>query len=362
MNKSFSALFIEHMHGRGLTPDASQNAAAGCLEELTRHIDQDVRPNLFKRWRNPPPTARSGAYVYGPVGRGKTMIMDDFYAYMSARTSVRRQHFYAFMSDVHDWLHENRGKRVDNLLPMLAANIAKETKLICLDEFFVEDVADAMILSRLFSHLFQEGVYLVTTSNCAPENLYEGGLQRELFLPFIAVVQQRMTVINMAGGRDYREGGAVLAHYTAPLSEKNITAFEGKFIHTAATDVQAPFALSIGSRQFEFTSGGGRTLLASFEALCGRSMAGDDYFELARQFDHIFIGWIPAMNDTQRNEVRRFITLIDILYDEKIDTYFLAAVPLEGLYSGDMYAFEFQRTLSRIQEMAMPDPQTHLKD
>ncbi|HEY3637804.1 MAG TPA: cell division protein ZapE [Rhizomicrobium sp.] len=347
--------------------DAAQQTVALKLDALGEALGtwRPGRRHLFGR-ATPPPR---GFYIWGDVGRGKTMLMDRFFA-RAEIAPKRRVHFNVFMVETHARLHEWRGldsqmrahrpefvrDAGDDPIPPVARAIAAEARLLCFDEFQVLDVADAMILGRLFEQLFALGVVIVATSNTAPERLYEGGLNRQLFLPFIALIRERLDVIEIGPGPDYRLGRiAGLDLYVTPLGRESDTALDKAWAHLTEGMPSAPAKMKVLGRTLVIPCATERAARFSFAELCGRPLAAADYLAIARRFDYVMIDHIPMLDDTRRDETRRFTVLIDTLYDEGVKLICSAAAPPESLYSGEEDAGAFRRTASRLLEMQSRD-------
>lgn len=300
-----------------------------------------------------------GLYIHGGVGRGKTMLMDAFFAGAVVRRK-RRTHFHEFMADVHERIHaaretlRNGGKGPTDPIAPVAAGIAEATRLLCLDEFAVEDIADAMILSRLFEALFTRGLVLVATSNAAPEDLYRDGLNRGLFLPFIAVLRRHVDVIELAARTDYRLeklGGAPV--YLTPPGPPARAALDRIFRGLTATERGEPAALEVKGRKVNVPQAARGVARFRFADLCEAPLGTGDYAAIARAFHTVVIDDIPVIADGRRDVARRFINLIDVLYDHGVKLAASAAAEPEGLYlapTGEE-AFAFRRTASRLTEM-----------
>lgn len=343
-----------------LKPDPAQELAAEKLQSL-HHALQHYEPSsgrggwkarlgLARRREEPP----QGLYLFGGVGRGKSMLMDIFHE-TAPVTRKRRVHFHVFMGDVHDRLHrwrrDTKGSKADPL-PELAQELAKEAWLLCFDEFHVVNVADAMILSRLFEALFDNGVVVVATSNFPPGRLYEGGLQRDRFLPFIDLLKRRMDVLELDGSVDYRLARLRdLPTYHTPLGRDAERALDDAFAaltEGADADVQK---LTIKGRTLTVPQGARGVARFAFDDLCAKALGAGDYFALATHYHTIVLDGVPRMDETSRNEARRFMTLVDALYEHRCNLIVSAAAGPEALYAGDDGAFEFQRTVSRLVEM-----------
>lgn len=311
---------------------------------------------LFQRRAPVPP---KGLYIYGKVGRGKTMLMDLFFE--SAPVKLRRRaHFHEFMADVHERIFQEREgqkkgtrKQVDPLQPV-ADELAREAKLLCFDEFHVTDIADAMILGRLFQKLFADGVVVVATSNVAPRDLYAGGLNRALFLPFIDMIEARMEVLNLDAPTDYRmEKLSGLQVWHSPLGPQATGAVDEAFARLVGPGGARPTELAMKGRVIPVPACGAGTARFSFEDLCARPLGASDYLKIAHTFHTVVLDDIPVLSGDRRNEAKRFITLVDTLYDGGVKLIASAAAEPEQLYLGTegAEAFEWARTVSRLHEM-----------
>ena len=302
---------------------------------------------------------RQGVYMYGGVGRGKTFVMDLFYDFTDT-PQKKRMHFNEFMLDIHTRLHKRRQsgskRRIDADLLTVAADIAAETRLLCFDELFVEDVADAMLLGRLFRALFDAGVHVVMTSNIAPDDLYANGLQRDRFLPFITLLHRKMEIIAFEGQKDYR-GGALRDQkkYIWPDDEKARAEMNALFVRLTGNADPAAYVLPVRGREITLPLTAKDVAMSDFDTLCGTALGAEDYLALAKSFPVLLITAVPQLNDDKRNETRRFMTLIDMLYEKEIRVFLSAAVPVADLYTGHQYRQAFERTRSRLIEMQSPD-------
>lgn len=313
---------------------------------------------LFGR-KQATPEAVKGLYVWGSVGRGKTMLMDMFYeaAPVAAR---RRVHFHAFMADVHERIHAyrqelkaGRVKEPDPIGPVAAA-LAEEACLLCFDEFTVTDIADAMILGRLFTALFAAGVVVVATSNVEPSRLYEGGLNRALFLPFIALLAGKVEVVKLEARTDFRLeklGGAPTYHVPPDAAAK--AALDKAFARLTGVPQGRPTTLAVKGHELKLPQAADGVARASFADLCAQAYGASDYLALAQRFHTLVLDAIPAMTIERRNEAKRFIILIDALYESHVKLVASAEAEPHELYSAasGREAFEFDRTVSRLIEM-----------
>ena len=346
--------------------DPAQESAAKKLDALARTL-RSYRPgrrSLFGT-KKPP----RGLYIWGAVGRGKSMLMDMFFDHAPIQPK-RRVHFNAFMVETHKRIHEWRGldakaraKRPefvreagDDPIAPVAQAIANEASLLCFDEFQVTDVADALILGRLFEQLFARGVVIVATSNTAPKHLYEGGLNRQLFVPFIAMIEAHLDIVELNGPQDYRllrvKG---VDCYITPLGPAADRAMDEAWMKLTGTAKGRPRALAFLGRTLEVPEAAGGFARFSFEDLCVRPLGPADYLEIAKAFATVFIDRIPVMDEAMRNEARRFILLIDTLYDEGVQLVCSAAAAPDKLYVAGDGADAFRRTASRLVEMQSED-------
>lgn len=300
-----------------------------------------------------------GLYIHGEVGRGKTMLMDEFFA-LAAPRRKRRAHFHEFMADVHERVHAARqalkpgpGKPADPIAPVSAA-LAGEIRLLCLDEFAVTDIADAMILSRLFEQLFARGLVLVATSNVAPDDLYRDGLNRALFLPFVAILKQHVDVVDLDAEKDYRLeklGGTPV--YLTPLGPASSAALDRIWRSLTGTDRGRPTALAMKGREIAVPEAAKGVARFTFSDLCEAPLGPADYLKIARTFHTVIIDGIRVLKDDERNAARRFISLIDTFYDNRVKLIVAAAAEPADLYPAAYggEAFAFKRTASRLIEM-----------
>jgi len=338
---------------RGSTLDHAQSAALDRLQTLCEELAafKVARQSTLKRLLSPPDVPR-GVYLYGGVGRGKSFLMDSFYAVVPLRRKTR-VHFHAFMRDVHEELR-TLTKEVDPLATV-AQRIARRFRLICFDEFHVSDIADAMILGRLLTALFAAGVVFVMTSNYPPDDLYPGGLKRENFLPTIKLLHEWLDVVEVDGGVDYRLRTLERAEtFHVPAGDAADAAMERTFDAMRTGADESP-QLTIEGRPLVARRRAGSAIWFDFEALCDGPRSQRDYLELAQRFAVLFLSGIPVMTADKGDLARRFTWLVDILYDHRVKLVASAAAPAEMLYVAGRNAQEFPRTVSRLTEMRTRD-------
>lgn len=292
-----------------------------------------------------------GIYFHGGVGRGKTYIMDTFYECLPL-SSKQRTHFHRFMQMVHGRLTALKGKK--NPLEQVAADIADSVRVLCFDEFFVSDIGDAMILGRLLEHLLEAGVVLIATSNIHPDGLYANGLQRERFLPAIDLLHKHTDIVELDGGVDYRLRALKQAClYFSPLGDESERALMAAFIKLAPehADSQLGGEIDILGRLLPVIQVADDVVWFEFDDLCDGARSAFDYIELAKVYHAVVLGNVPQMDSAQDDVARRFVSLVDELYDRHVKLILSAAVPLPDLYIGRGLAFVFERTRSRLLEM-----------
>ena len=342
-----------------ISPDHAQEAAAQALDDLWHRLmaERGLRAKLARLFTRRPAASSGGLYLHGGVGRGKSMLMDSFYETVPERRK-RRVHFHAFMQEVHQRIHDVRQRqkkgqaKAGDPIPPVAQAIARQTKILCFDEFQVKDIADASILGRLFTALFDAGVWVVATSNRHPHDLYAGGLHRDRFLPFIALLTERLSVFELSGETDYRLD-RLLGHPTwfTPVGRHSREALDQRFADMTGGAAPISATVHLMGREWVLPMTAMGVARLRFETLCAENRGAPDYLALARQFHTVVIDAIPALSPEKRNEAIRFITLIDTLYEHRVKLIASADAEPQGLYPSGDSAFEFQRTVSRLNEM-----------
>lgn len=362
MNEGPLFAYRQLVRDGSLQPDPIQELAAEKLQALCRAL-ANYRPaggisgwkavlGLARRREDPP----LGLYLYGPVGRGKSMLMDLFIA-AAPLEHKRRVHFHQFMIEVHEALHrwrlaKKRSGDRENPIDLVADAIADDVWLLCFDELEVRDIADAMILGRLFEALFERGVVMVCTTNTAPDELYKDGLQRELFLPFIEIIKQRLDLLELTAQKDYRQArleGREVWH--SALDAPAAAALDRLFADLTDGVGPAPEELVVKSRKVKVPAAARGVARFHFDDLCRAALGAEDYLAIARHYRIVLIDGIPVMDESMRNETRRFITLVDVLYENHTRLAATAAAAPEALVTGRTHAQEYRRTASRLAEM-----------
>ncbi len=334
----------------GYVADAAQASAAENLQRLYTDLlaFKVNRSSTFKRLLSPPKPPK-GVYFWGGVGRGKSFLMDCFYNAVPYRRK-KRIHFHAFMQQIHRDLEKFKGEP-DPMLK-IAAEIAQDTRLLCFDEFHVSDIADAMILKRLLDGLFEQGVILVMTSNYPPDRLYPNGLQRENFLPTIALLNQKMDVVEVDAGIDYRLRAleqVEIFHFPADdVAEAKMLDY---FRMVAGEEGREGGQITVLDRQIATRRRGAGVIWFDFSILCGGPRSQNDYLEISRAYHTVLLSKIPKMTVHQASEARRFTWLVDVFYDHKVKLIATAECAADALYTEGTQASEFARTVSRLTEM-----------
>ena len=356
MSGPVGSAYQELVRAGELKPDPAQERAVAALDGLATEM-QSERPGLLGKLFGKFKPSMAGVYLWGGVGRGKSMLTDLAFDHIEVQPK-RRVHFHAFMLEMHTRLREKRKDEEGDPLERVADDVAEGVRLLCFDEMVVNNPADAMILSRLFEHLLERGVRVVTTSNRPPSDLYKDGLNRELFLPFIDLIEQRFDVVEVNGPTDYRLhrlSGVNVWH--VPNGPEATKALSDAFFRL--TDYPVEDRSKVPTEDLDV--GGGRTLhvpkslkgvaVFSFKKLLGQPRGAADYLAIAQRFHTIILVGIPVMTREMRNEAARFVTLIDELYEHRVKLLAAADAEPAGLYPQGDGSFEFERTISRLEEM-----------
>ncbi|GAB6140912.1 cell division protein ZapE [Methylosoma difficile] len=365
--KSVQAAVPSHVHGlmeklyhqqiasQHIQFDAAQFSALQHLQTVLEQLliaHQQQRKPVLHKWLAPPPIKFPSLYIFGDVGRGKSMLMALFFDACPIQEK-RRVHFSSFMLEVHAFIHAYRQTDGSDALSALAQQISASVSLLCFDEFHVTDIADAMILGRLFSKLFEANISIIMTSNRHPNDLYQGGLQREQFLFFIKVLRNSAEIIELVAKEDYRliNGMPASPSYWHPLGEH-----ADRFVRQSYQDLSQgaaikPLTLTVSGRQVLLSAAHQDIIMTSFEALCVQPLGAADYLAITQHCRTLILSDIPKLTAEKRNEAKRFVTLVDVLYEHHIQLICSAEVPAQDLYVEGDGAFEFRRTVSRLIEM-----------
>ncbi len=339
------------MRREGFSADAAQRRAVGLLEDLYWRLGERARESsgwlgrLGLRRRRP----TRGLYLWGGVGRGKTLLMDTFYDCLPAQRRLR-VHFHRFMQRVHQDMRQLAG--TPNPLSVVAERFAQDTQVLCFDEFFVSDIGDAMILAELLEGLFDHGVTLVATSNLPPDELYANGLQRARFLPAIELLKQHTLVHELDSDVDYRLRVLERAEiYHWPLDEGAMDSLQRSFVALAVEPARANVALEVEGRTINARQVAEDVVWFDFHEICEGPRSQNDYIELARVFHAVLISGVPVFSGHNEDAARRFISLVDEFYDHDVKLILAADAVVADLYQGERLGFEFERTASRLLEM-----------
>lgn len=349
---AYEALVAQHR----LRPDDAQRAVLERLQRLSAELkphQTEKHKKILPLLRKPRKKAPRGIYLWGNVGRGKSMLMDLFFQAAPVEKK-RRVHFHAFMQEVHARLHRRRQEHGGgDPMPPLVAAIAQESALLCFDELQATDVADASLLFRLFDGLLKAGVVIVSTSNHPPASLYTGGVQRERFDKFIALIEQEMDVVALSSPEDYRHRQlkSMQRVYYFPLGQAADRFIADMLSGLAFHGTAQMETLEVQGRKFQLKTINGSIFVCTFLDLCARALGPADYLALAARADTLILTGIPRLTPEKRNEAKRFITLIDALYEHKVKLICTAEASPEQLYTEGDGAFEFRRTASRLAEM-----------
>jgi len=379
MASALQAAYDARVREGSIRPDPAQAAALQALVRLEADLAANRPKGGLKKLFHKPESQR-GVYLVGPVGRGKSMLMDLFFE-TSGEPSRRRTHFHVFMGEIHRlidaWRKGDAAARKarfgqhppssfrsafgrswdgDDPIPPVADVVANEARLLCFDEFQVTDIADAMILGRLFEALFARGVTLVATSNRLPDDLYRNGINRQLFLPFIDLLKSRVEVVTIAGPHDYRlDRLRATGTWFSPVDRDNERHFDALWREMLGPEEESGETLEVLGRKVHFPHAAGGLLRATFGSLCSVALGPNDYIAVAERFHTVFLDSLPRLTANRREEARRFVILIDALYEAKTHLIVLAEAEPTRLYPEGDGAFEFERTASRLQEMRSAD-------
>jgi cell division protein ZapE len=356
-------LYARRLEGGRIAPDMAQAQAVDRLDALAHALQGGGFLRLGRR-----ETPR-GLYIWGAVGRGKSMLMDLFFEAAPVQDK-RRVHFHAFMLEIHAFIHAWRQMSPadrrrhpafvrdagDDPIAPAARSVAESARVLCFDEFQVSQIADAMILGRLFDQLFERRVVVVATSNRPPRDLYKDGINRQLFVPFIERLERELDVLELKADRDYRLDRLQAAPvYYAPLGPAADAAMDAAFLRLLGGAEPRPERLDVQGRVLEVPAQAASCARLTFEALCARPLGSADYLVLARRYQTLLIDHVPRLTPDRRNEAARFVTLIDALYETRTKLVMSAAAEPDQLYPAGDGAFEFERTASRLQEMRSAD-------
>lgn len=351
MEQTLTQLYDAQVAAGDIRPDAAQRGVLPLLEARRAFLQQPVKTGLLGGLFRKAPEGPKGLYLWGGVGRGKSMLMD-FFANSTDIKQKRRVHFHAFMQEIHAGMHDARQRGVDDALKPVAEAVARDLRLLAFDEMQITDITDAMIVGRLFEMLLAAGVQIVTTSNRPPEDLYKDGLNRALFLPFIDLLNERMEVVELKSETDYRQQRLTGAQvYFHPADAQARAAIDGLWAELTGADDGAPLELTVKSRTVTLPRHHNGTARATFWDLCGKPLGPADYLAVAQAVRLLVLEDIPRLSSENYNEAKRFVTLIDALYEGKVRLIASAADAPERLYLEGAGAFEFERTASRLREM-----------
>jgi len=350
LEKKYQELVVKHH----IHSDAAQIQVLGhlqhLLDDISDQVEEEKKQSVLSRLLITPNIAKS-LYIFGDVGQGKSMLMDVFYQSCPIE-SKRRVHFHAFMQEVHEYMYQWRKQNKGDPLVSLAEKIRATSLLLCFDEFHVTDIADAMLLSRLFTRLIQHGIIFVATSNQHPDELYSNGLQRELFLPFIALLKESSNILELVAKEDYRLSyfKSIKTMFYVGGGEDGSNFLQQHFDELTNNGSSEARILLVKARPVIFNRVHGDILFTSFEELCGRALGAADYLEVCNEFSTVLIEHIPVLTVDIRDKVRRFITLIDALYERNVKLICTLEEPLDNFHFEDK-TFDFKRTRSRMVEM-----------
>jgi cell division protein ZapE len=361
---AIEAAYKSRLERGEIRPDPAQAPGLDALARLEGDlVAAQPAGGIASLFRKPQPVSQRGVYLWGPVGRGKSMLMDLFFD-AAPVAAKRRTHFYVFMGEIHRlidaWRRGDAAQRKarfgqhkgDDPIPPVADVVARDASLLCFDELQVTDIADAMILGRLFEALFARGVTLVATSNRAPDDLYKDGINRQLFLPFIDMLKARQEVVRLGGAHDWRlDRLRAAGTWFSPIDPDNERSFDALWREMLDGREETGAELEVLGRRITLPHAAGGMLRATFASLCSVALGPNDYVAMAEAFHTVFLEDVPKLTPARREEARRFVTLIDALYEAKTRSIVLAEAEPFRLYPQGDGAFEFERTASRLQEM-----------
>jgi cell division protein ZapE len=337
-------IYTDKIEQGTIQQDTLQNEVVLGFEDLYQNLNSIKKSWFFKSKPN-----FHGLYIYGSVGRGKTFLMDLFVDSIDQKL-IRRQHFHQFMLWLHQQLRQINNQQ--NPIDIVIENLSTEISVLCLDEFLVHDITDAMLLAKILFALNKYDINLVTTSNVNPVDLYEGGLQREKFLPAIRWIEDHMNILQLDGSYDYRtQHNNLNKKWFNPINSENETLFEQAFNQLVGLKNLHMSPITINKRQLNVIKRSDDHIMFEFETLCMQPRNANDFIKLSEQYQSIFLVINAKIDSEDRNTARRFITLIDILYDANIPLYVLSVIGFDKIYQGDELSFEMQRTHSRLSEM-----------
>jgi cell division protein ZapE len=353
IREAYEASLLSHGHERDVAQETVVDLLDDLRQRLHEHRPQRGISRFFRRADSPSDGNVRGAYLWGGVGRGKTFLMDLFFESLAVENK-KRIHFHRMLRDVHERMQALGN--VEDPLDKVADDIARNTTVLCFDEFFVSDIGDAMILGRLLAALFERGVTLVATSNSHPDDLYKGGLQRQQFIPAIERLKEHTDIVHIGGGVDYRlrllqQAGT----YLTPNDDDARSRLQHFFDDSASSDITADALLDVNGREIRAKLCAKGIAWFEFNDICDGPRSQNDYIEIARWYPTVIVSGIPKLGPDLENQARRLIALVDEFYDRRVKLILSAAAPVDALYAGEHLDFEFERTVSRLIEMQSTD-------
>ncbi|MCY4100862.1 MAG: cell division protein ZapE [Rhodobacteraceae bacterium] len=351
MPKSIQNIYEELLGSRKLNYDKAQKDVLGDLEELEKKLlEPETSLSLVSRWINRKKDTTKGLYLWGGVGRGKSMLMDLFFDYIPI-VQKKRLHYLVFIQEIHDRLQEIRHDKVEDVFPPLVKKLLHDTKLLCLDEFQIDNIPDGVIVGRLLESFFEKGAFLFTTSNRKPSELYKDGLNRHLIEPYIEVLNSNLKVIEFGGQTDHRktqlDGKQTYFHPSNDFARKELD----KIWYDLSNGHSEQFRMEVKGREIYFSQFSNGVLKAHFWDLCGQPLGPPDFLAIANNIRVLILEDVPLLSRLNYNEAKRFIILVDTLYENKIIFFLSAASSPENLYIEGNESFEFNRAVSRLYEM-----------